>query len=85
MLVISPDSLKSETIKQHIQIAELHNKHVIPYFLYSPLKVHIPNDFYIKLNGSGKVVGIATAKYETAENLNLIRPVSYLKELIDKD
>ncbi|MBO5228297.1 MAG: trypsin-like peptidase domain-containing protein [Lachnospiraceae bacterium] len=36
------------------------------------------------VNTSGKVIGIATAKYETAENLNLIRPVSYLEELIDE-
>lgn len=33
---------------------------------------------------SGKVVGVATAKYTDAENLNLIRPVSYLKELLER-
>lgn len=34
------------------------------------------------VNDSGKVVGIATAKYEEAENVNLARPVSYLKKLL---
>jgi len=33
------------------------------------------------IDSSGKVIGIATAKYESAENLNLIRPVYYLKKL----
>lgn len=30
---------------------------------------------------SGKVIGIATAKYIEAENMNLVRPVEYLEEL----
>jgi len=34
------------------------------------------------VNESGKVIGIATAKYLDAENVNLARPVSYLKELL---
>lgn len=33
---------------------------------------------------SGNVIGIATAKYDTAENVNLVRPVSYLQELINQ-
>lgn len=36
------------------------------------------------VNESGKVIGIATAKYEEAENVNLARPVSYLRDLIKK-
>ena len=35
------------------------------------------------VNTSGKVIGIATAKYESAENLNLVRPISYLKKLMN--
>lgn len=34
------------------------------------------------VNESGKVIGIATAKYLDAENVNLARPVSYLEELL---
>lgn len=36
------------------------------------------------VNETGKVIGIATAKYEEAENVNLARPISYLKQLINK-
>lgn len=36
------------------------------------------------VNESGKVIGIATAKYEDAENVNLARPISYLKALLKK-
>lgn len=35
-------------------------------------------------NESSKVIGIATAKYEEAENVNLARPINYLKELLKK-
>lgn len=31
----------------------------------------------------GRVIGIATAKYSSAENMNLVRPVKYLEELIN--
>lgn len=34
------------------------------------------------VNEDGKVIGISTAKYEIIENGNLVRPVSYLKELL---
>ena len=35
------------------------------------------------INEKGEVIGVASAKYESAENLNLARPASFLKELIE--
>lgn len=31
---------------------------------------------------NGRVIGIATAKYGSAENMNLVRPVGYLREML---
>ncbi len=36
------------------------------------------------INTSGEVIGVLTAKYFEAENLNLVRPINYLKDLIDR-
>ena len=36
------------------------------------------------VNASGEVIGVLTAKYFEAENLNFVRPINYLKDLIDK-
>lgn len=35
------------------------------------------------IDTSGEVIGIITAKYFEAENMNLVRPINYLKDLID--
>lgn len=36
------------------------------------------------VNASGEVVGVLTAKYPEAENMNLVRPINYLEDLIDR-
>lgn len=68
MFVISPDSLNSRTVQQHLQVAELNNKHIIPYFLCPPEEVQLPSSFYLKMDGSATIPA-----YEYADEGALVR------------
>ncbi len=55
LFVISPASFDSRTINYHIQLAEQHNKHIIPYFLCEPDEVNISKSLYLKMDGSATI------------------------------
>ena len=75
LLVISPQSMESGTISYQLQLAEQYNKHIIPYFLYSPEEVKIPSSFYMKMDGSASIPA-----YEYAVESALVqRALSELK------
>ena len=68
LLVISPNSMESRTVNYYLQLAEQYNKHIIPYFLYSPDTVMVPSSFYMKMDGSA-----TSPAYEYADETSLIK------------
>lgn len=67
LVVLSPSALDSEAVRQHMELAEKSDKHLIPYFLCAPDTLDLPNTFCMLLNGAAT---IPAYEYDNEEALS---------------